>query len=72
MLGDQMNTRGGLFRWDHVSFADTLASVGYVQIGASSITGSQLLGLDNVTLTPCLFSDGFESGDTSAWTATVP
>ena len=56
----------------HVSFADTLASVGYVQIGASSITGSQLLGIDNVTLTPCLFSDGFESGDTSAWNAAVP
>ena len=55
-----------------MSFADTLASVGIFQIGASSTSGSHLLGLDNVTLTPCLFSDGFESGDTSRWTVALP
>jgi len=30
------------------------------------------LGVDNPTISYGLFSDGFESGDTSAWSATVP
>ena len=30
------------------------------------------LGLDNPTISYGLFDDGFESGDTSAWSATVP
>lgn len=30
------------------------------------------LGLDNPTISHGLFSDGFESGDTTAWSATVP
>jgi hypothetical protein len=30
------------------------------------------LGLDNPTIEYGLFGDGFESGDTSAWSATVP
>jgi hypothetical protein len=56
----------------HVSFADTLASVGIVQVGANPPVGSQLLGIDNFTLSPCLFSDGFETGDTTRWDVSLP
>jgi hypothetical protein len=56
----------------HVSFADTLASVAIIQVSASSPGGSHLMGIDNFTLTPCLFSDGFETGDTSRWDVSLP
>jgi hypothetical protein len=56
----------------HVSFAETLTGVGIVQVGASSLGGIQVLGIDNFTLTPCLFSDGFETGDTTRWDASLP
>jgi hypothetical protein len=39
--------------------------------GGSNVGGWNL-GLDNPTISYGLFSDGFESGDTTAWSATVP
>ena len=39
--------------------------------GGSNISGLNL-GLDNPTITYGLFDDGFESGDTPAWSDTVP
>jgi hypothetical protein len=39
--------------------------------GGSNVGGWNL-GLDNPTISYGLFDDGFESGDTSAWSATVP
>jgi hypothetical protein len=39
--------------------------------GGSNVGGWNL-GLDNPTIDYGLFSDGFESGDTTAWSATVP
>ena len=38
---------------------------------AGTSTPSEVL-LDRVLLVPALFADGFESGDTSAWTSTAP
>jgi hypothetical protein len=53
-----------------VSFATTTAGVGYFEIWANT-TGS--LRVDNVTRCPmAIFSDGFESGDTTAWSSSVP
>jgi hypothetical protein len=39
--------------------------------GGSSI-GGRTFGLDNPSIEYGLFADGFESGDTSAWRATMP
>jgi hypothetical protein len=56
-----------------VSFRDTLASVGIVVIGANSDATVHGLGIDNLTLHSCLvFADGFESGDTTEWSVTIP
>jgi len=39
--------------------------------GGSNVGGWNL-GLDNPTISYGLYDDGFESGDTTAWSATVP
>ena len=61
--------------WDtagvYVSFADTVADVGIFQVSASAST-TLVLGVDNMTLSPCLFSDGFESGGTDRWSSVTP
>jgi len=56
----------------NVSFAETFSNVGIVIVGADSGPSVQALGVDNFTLSPCMFSDGFESGDTSAWSSSLP
>jgi hypothetical protein len=55
----------------NISFAATVASVGIVQLGATVLSGTEALGIDNFTLTTCLFSDGFESGDSTRWSTPV-
>ncbi len=48
----------------NVSFAETVADVGIVQLSASAQAGTQALGIDNVAFIPCLFADGFEESPT--------
>jgi uncharacterized repeat protein (TIGR01451 family) len=44
-----------------------------VTFGAVSVAGDAFdTRLDNLSLVPTLFADGFESGSTSRWSATVP
>ncbi len=50
-----------------VSFADTLAGVGYLIFWVTSSDTAEVVGFDNATLACCLFSDGFESGNTTGW-----
>lgn len=56
-------SRGGVF-----SVTARAAIVGDVSSGA----GYRLVGSSRTKVEPGLFSDGFESGDTSTWSTTVP
>ena len=45
----------------------------YSAIGVTSVAGDAFdTRLDNLSLAPTLFADGFETGNTSRWSATVP
>ena len=44
-----------------------------VSFGVTSVAGDAFdTRLDNLSLAPTLFADGFETGNTSRWSATVP
>jgi hypothetical protein len=53
------------------SFSETLASVGTLSIMVSSVPPNHPVGFDNVEISCRIFADGFESGNTSAWTTAV-
>lgn len=74
---------GGAWSGDHqelISYSRHFATVGPggdldlhsgIVPGANAALGAALNGLQVIHLSP-VFADGFESGDTSAWTVTVP
>ena len=61
---------GGWETWGtpDVSFFETMSNIEAFGVD-TALSGLQqrAIGVDNFTLWPCFFSDGFESGDTSAW-----
>ena len=52
-----------------VTFADTMASVGYLILWVDLSYNDEIVGFDNVTLACWLFADDFETGDLSAWSS---
>ena len=52
-----------------VSFADTLAGVGYLIFWVDAINTPEVAGFDNATIACPLFFDGFENGDTGGWSS---
>ncbi len=54
-----------------VSFADTMASVGYLIFWDNQSVTGDIAGFDNVTLACPLFADSFESGNISGWSSSA-
>jgi hypothetical protein len=53
------------------SFSETLASMGTLSFIVNNVQADHPVGFDNVEISCGIFADGFESGNTNAWTAVV-
>ncbi len=52
---------------DYVSFVGTLTVMDALTFSISTVPADNPIGFDNASISCGLFADGFDSGDTSAW-----
>jgi len=53
------------------TFSETLATMGTLSILVNNVPASHPVGFDNAEISCGIFADGFEAGNTNAWTAVV-